>query len=108
MSAFSDIVMRGHPSNKPVNNWQPYSDDETADFMAYFGKIHKALFDYKGKLMDEAVMKGTLITRPLFYEFPEDEKSWLVKDQFMLGSDILVAPIFEVGSSTRDVYLPPG
>jgi alpha-D-xyloside xylohydrolase len=45
--------------------------------------------------------------RTLFLEFPEDQTSWFIEDQYMLGSDLLVAPLMEEGNS-RKVYLPPG
>lgn len=40
MNTFSDLMMRTHPSNIPNSNWQVYSDEETAQFFAYFGKVH--------------------------------------------------------------------
>lgn len=45
--------------------------------------------------------------RALFFEYPEDPTSWLVEDQYLLGTDLLVAPLMEDAPS-RDVYLPPG
>jgi alpha-D-xyloside xylohydrolase len=41
-------------------------------------------------------------------DFPEDEASWTVSDQFLLGPDLLVAPITEEASREREVYLPAG
>ena len=46
--------------------------------------------------------------RPLFVDFPGDARSWAVEDEFLLGPDILVAPILDAGARGRDVYLPPG
>ena len=42
-----------------------------------------------------------------FSSTPDDPTSWLIDDEYMLGSDLLVAPLIEEGSS-RKVYLPPG
>ena len=39
---------------------------------------------------------------------PRDAGSWSVEDEYLFGSDILVAPLFETGTTGRDVYLPPG
>jgi alpha-D-xyloside xylohydrolase len=47
------------------------------------------------------------MVRALFIEFPDDPGSWQVEDEYLFGSDILVAPLFETGASSRDVYLPP-
>jgi len=52
--------------------------------------------------------RGLPMVRALFVEFPEDPGSWTVEDEYLFGSDILVAPLFEGGSTGRDVYLPPG
>jgi alpha-D-xyloside xylohydrolase len=46
--------------------------------------------------------------RPLFYDFPEDELSYTIEDQYMFGPDIMVAPVLEAKASSRRVYLPPG
>jgi alpha-D-xyloside xylohydrolase len=48
------------------------------------------------------------MVRALFIEYPEDPGSWLVEDEYLFGSDILVAPLMEPATSARDVYLPPG
>ena len=45
--------------------------------------------------------------RALFVEFPNDPGSWLIDDQYLFGSDMLVAPLFEEVTE-RDVYLPEG
>jgi alpha-D-xyloside xylohydrolase len=50
---------------------------------------------------------GHPMLRALFFEYPEDPTSWLVEDQYLLGTDLLVAPLMEDAPS-RDVYLPPG
>lgn len=51
--------------------------------------------------------RGLPMVRALFVEYPNDPGSWLVDDQYLFGSDMLVAPLLE-NSSARDVYLPPG
>lgn len=47
------------------------------------------------------------MVRALLVEFPQDKGAWLVEDEYMFGSQILVAPLMESGYS-RDVYLPKG
>ncbi|HEY7199170.1 MAG TPA: glycoside hydrolase family 31 protein [Candidatus Dormibacteraeota bacterium] len=51
---------------------------------------------------------GTPPMRPLFFDFPGDERAWCVDDAFLLGPDLLVAPVLEHGARERDVYLPAG
>jgi alpha-D-xyloside xylohydrolase len=46
--------------------------------------------------------------RPLYYDFPTDPAAVNLADQFMLGPDLLVAPVTEQGAVSREVYLPTG
>jgi alpha-D-xyloside xylohydrolase len=48
------------------------------------------------------------MVRALFVEFPDDPGSWLVDDEYLFGSSILVAPLLHENATNRDVYLPPG
>lgn len=47
MSTFSDVIMRSHPANKPLENYQIYDSIESIIFFKKFVKIHVALSDYK-------------------------------------------------------------
>jgi len=49
--------------------------------------------------------KGLPMVRALLLEFPDDPGAWLIDNQYLFGSDILVAPLFNQGNS-REVYLP--
>ncbi|MGM0789429.1 MAG: glycoside hydrolase family 31 protein [Bacillota bacterium] len=59
-------------------------------------------------LFAEAHKEGTPVMRPLFLEFPEDEHTWNLSDQFMIGDNVIIAPIMQPGTSHRAVYLPEG
>ena len=50
---------------------------------------------------------GLPMVRALFVEFPRDPGSWFVEDEYLFGSQILVAPLMESGKE-RTVYLPRG
>ncbi|MBP5281394.1 MAG: hypothetical protein J6Z22_02735, partial [Lachnospiraceae bacterium] len=71
-------------------------------------EIRSRLKDYICKFMDEASATGAPIMRPMFWEYPEDEKCYELEDQYFFGSDLLFAPIYEQGQTERDVYLPEG
>jgi alpha-D-xyloside xylohydrolase len=58
--------------------------------------------------MEHASNTGVPPMRPLFLEFPDDPEAWTVEDQFLLGPDVLVAPVTELGVRERRVYLPRG
>src|SRR5688572_26526154 len=51
---------------------------------------------------------GQPVMRPLWYEFPNDKLTYLVADQYLVGSDLLVAPVVKDGMRNRHVYLPAG
>ena len=63
---------------------------------------------YVRGLMHEAHTKGTPLMRAMFYAFPKDQNCAAIKDQYMFGSDYLVAPVLEMGARSRRVYLPEG
>ena len=51
--------------------------------------------------------RGLPMVRAMFVEFPHDQGAWYCEDQYMYGSQILVAPLME-SSNERTVYLPEG
>ena len=56
----------------------------------------------------EVTTTGAPTMRPLWYEFPDDIKSYSVEDQYMLGPNLLVAPVYTQGATSRTVYFPDG
>nr|WP_281270962.1 TIM-barrel domain-containing protein [Paenibacillus prosopidis] len=71
-------------------------------------ELREALRDYTRELMKEAHEKGAPVMRPLFYEFKNDDKVWDIKDEYLYGPDLLVAPNLYEGAVSREVYLPEG
>ncbi|MBT1174183.1 alpha-galactosidase [Bifidobacterium sp. LC6] len=57
------------------------------------------------QLANHAAQTGEPIIRPMAYHFPGMDE---VTDQFMLGSDTIVAPCLERGAQARDVAIPAG
>ena len=57
-------------------------------------------------LMWRAAKFDEPVVRPVFYDFPDDRAAQDVTDAFMLGADLLVAPVLEEGAITRRLYLP--
>ena len=105
MSAFSDPIMRSHPSSAPEDNYQIFDDDDTILFFKKFVDLHVKMADYKMLLMQEANQKGTPFTRPMLLHFPHDARARVEHSQFMLGENLLMAPVFVDGAASRDVYL---
>jgi len=46
--------------------------------------------------------------RPLFYDFPEDPAAWREDTAFMLGAEVLVAPVVTKGTAHRTLRVPKG
>jgi alpha-glucosidase (family GH31 glycosyl hydrolase) len=67
--------------------------------------VHQALVPDIIRLAKRAARTGEPILRPLVFHYPGYED---VKDQFLLGEDILAAPVLERGAASRTVLLPPG
>ena len=66
------------------------------------------LGDYIYSLAKETRETGRPVIRPLFFRNPEDEATYTISDQFLLGERFLVAPVLTKGAASRDVYLPEG
>lgn len=59
-------------------------------------------------LFAEASRTGLPVVRPLLLEFPDDPQAGLVQDQFLLGPNVLVAPVVRPDTFVRAVYFPAG
>ncbi|MEN8255882.1 MAG: glycoside hydrolase family 31 protein [Verrucomicrobiota bacterium] len=76
-----------------------------ADVIRQYAGVHKALEPY---IFEQAKDRTSPLLRPIWYDAPEVEELYLVDDEFMLGSDLLVAPVLDPDTSARDILLPPG
>ncbi|MDD7739129.1 MAG: glycoside hydrolase family 31 protein [Fusicatenibacter sp.] len=82
--------------------------EENYQIMKRYIEIRNHLRPYLRELMKNAHEFGEPVIRPLFYDFPKDTEVWDIQDQFMLGANILVAPVVEYGKRERRIYLPKG
>ncbi|KAJ4978649.1 hypothetical protein NE237_009429 [Protea cynaroides] len=108
LNAFS-MVFRTHEGNNPSMNSQFYSNDRTLSHFARFAKVFKAWEFYRIQLMKEAAQNGLPICRHLFLHFPKDDYVHnLTYQQFLVGTEILVAPVLDKGEKEVKVYFPVG
>lgn len=70
--------------------------------------LREAMRPYIRAVMEEAHVCGRPVMRPMFYEFPAEKVCWELKDQYMFGPDLLVAPVVYKDAVSREVYLPRG
>jgi alpha-D-xyloside xylohydrolase len=82
--------------------------EENLKIMTDFLFLRERLRPYTRKLMEDAHEKGLPLMRTMFLEFPGDLACWELTDQYMFGSELLVAPVMEEGIRSRKVYLPEG
>ncbi len=80
---------------------------EAYEILTHYLHVRERLRPYIRQHMALASQDGSPVMRPLFYDFPEDEASYTVEDQYLFGPDLLVAPVLEAGARSRAVYLPP-
>jgi alpha-glucosidase len=71
-------------------------------------ELRYELLPYIYNVMQEASETGVPALRPLFLEYPEDAQTYALDDEFLLGRDLLAAPVLREGASQREVYLPKG
>ena len=110
MNVFTPLF-RSHEGNQPVNDVQFDDDEELLSQLKKCTDMHIALKPVLKELEKDAIENGTPVMRPLFYHYDE-EKAYDEKTEYLLGSDILVAPIYKQngknanGKLGRKVYLP--
>ena len=71
-------------------------------------QLRYRLLPYYYNYFKETSETGRPIFRALLLEFPADEKTYQITDEFMIGDWLLVAPMMEAKRGTRSVYLPAG
>ena len=106
MNVFSPL-WRSHEGNQPGNNVQFDFDEETLKQTARCTRMHARLGDYLKDLVREATEEGTPVMRPVFYHYDEPW-AYTERTEYLLGRDLLVAPVLKEGATSRMVHLPEG
>jgi len=81
---------------------------ECDEICRHYAELHT---EHSGTILDlarNATWTGEPIIRPVWWKTPLDENALRCDDQFLLGDDILVAPVVEKGARSRKIYLPKG
>ncbi|QHT54975.1 alpha-xylosidase [Cellulomonas sp. H30R-01] len=82
-------------------------DDEAVDVARDFTRLKLRLMPYLAQAGVEAHEQGVPVMRPMVLEFPDDRGARTVDTQYMLGEQLLVAPVFSADGEV-DVYVPDG
>jgi alpha-glucosidase/alpha-D-xyloside xylohydrolase len=101
----SDMGPIEHPNN-PLNS--ELNNKAIEPVCKKFTELRYQLLPYNYTLAWEARNTGMPMMRALWLHYPEDEICRKTGDQYLWGSDMLIAPVFQKGAVTRTLYLPEG
>ncbi len=99
-------VMRTHEGNRPDENLQFDHDQEILDHFARMSKIHKQLKPYLQEVVQTTAQRGLPAIRHPYLHYENDEEVYNLKYQYLLGRDLLVAPVCDKEVRAKEVYLP--
>jgi alpha-D-xyloside xylohydrolase len=87
---------------------EPRDDAEMTDIYRRFILLHESLVPYLVGLAQEAHDTGLTPVRPLAFRWPDETRAGDAWDEWLLGDDLLVAPVWRRGDRARRVWFPPG
>ncbi len=103
LGAFSPLFqLHGMGSREP---WR-FGAEAREIARGYF-RARERMLPYLAALAEEARTEGNPIWRPLPWAFSDEPDAHRIDDQFMLGPDLLIAPVLTTNPA-REVYFPSG
>jgi alpha-glucosidase len=78
------------------------------DIILKYLKLRYQLLPFLYTTLEEAHRTGVPLFRPLLLNYQDDYSTYNLDDQFMIGRDLLVAPVMKPDVASRLVYLPKG
>lgn len=100
---FRNHCAKGQRLQEP---WQ--FGDKVVDIYRKYVKLHYRFLPYIYDLLFESQITGLPVMRPLVLHYEDDENTFNLNNQFLVGENMLVAPVVEQGATKRMVYLPVG
>jgi alpha-glucosidase (family GH31 glycosyl hydrolase) len=82
--------------------------EECVEICRRYAELHVEFAPRLLELAAEAARTGSPIIRPLWWLAVRDEAALTCDDEFLVGNDLLVAPVVKPGALSRDILLPPG
>ena len=116
MAAFSPIMQfhseKANPSpseeRSPWNVQSRTGDTSIIPHFSYYVNTRMNILPYIYSEAQKCTNDGTPLMRAMFIDFPQDENTYSLDEQYMFGRSILVAPIVNEGQTVKEVYLPDG
>lgn len=100
----------GNGTDGPHAPWDmptdPQYDQEMIGIYRYYTWLHHELVPYSYSEGVRANQTGHPIATPLVFEYPDDAAVGDLWDEYLYGPWLLVAPLWQDGARSRDVYLP--
>ena len=100
---FRNHCAKGQIMQEP---WQ--FGQETVDVYRKYVELHYRFLPYIYDLLFECQLTGLPVMRPLVLHYEDDENTYNLNDEYMVGENVLVAPVVDQGATKRMVYLPAG
>ena len=104
-------IMRLHSSSATLSK-EPWNHKSVEEEAIAALRLRHRLIPYIYTAFYENYKHGVPICKPLYYDYPDVEEAYQVKNQYMFGSQLLVCPITdswdEHGVSMRKVWIPEG
>jgi alpha-D-xyloside xylohydrolase len=90
----------------PREPW--FYGDPAMEVVRHYAQLRYALMPYLLAYGRESADTGLPLLRPMVLEFPKEPRIDTIDDQYLLGPDLLVAPVMQPGARSRVIYLPKG
>ncbi len=110
MQFHAEYNQQRRPSNdrSPWNIAERTGDPRVIPIFRRFTQIRERLVPYLVEQANRSVEAGSPLMRALGFEWPDDPHAWDHPYEYLLGDELLVAPVIEPGVTSCEVYLPAG
>ncbi|MGW6460804.1 glycoside hydrolase family 31 protein, partial [Streptomyces sp. NPDC055078] len=92
----------------PWNIAERSGEPRVTEIFRRYAKLRERLVPYLAEETRRGLAENKPLMRGLFFDHPGDPRIWDFPDQFLLGADLLIAPVTEPGATVRRLYLPEG
>jgi alpha-glucosidase (family GH31 glycosyl hydrolase) len=82
-------------------------DQQTIDLYRDAIQLHERLWPYLMRQVGRAVASGEPIMKPIFFNYPDDQRSYAVNDEWLFGDSLLSAPVL-TDATSRNIHVPDG
>ncbi|MFI3263160.1 MAG: glycoside hydrolase family 31 protein [Rikenellaceae bacterium] len=96
--------IHGYASKTEVWRYGKEFEDMARKFLDIRYQLMPYIYSEAWKVTKDA----KLLMAPLAYQYPNDKKTWGIKDQFFFGESMLINPVISYKARERELYLPEG